>query len=132
MDIPISKGFHQIHLFRLGLVHKFLYKIVEVDEVVQKPRIKVEEVQQVVIKPIFTIKQETIILDQLQKKLEESVALATSKISVLNACVVEKNVETNELREELIVVKKQINVLKLCTIISAVAGAVAALASILG
>lgn len=113
-------------------ISKPVYKIVEVEQVIQKPKIKVEEVQQSVIKPVFTIKQETIVLDQLQKKLDESVSLATSKLSILNACVLEKNIETEELRGELTKVKQELSVLKLCAIASVVTGVVAALASLLG
>lgn len=113
-------------------IPKPVYKIVEVEQVIQKPKIKVEEVQQSVIKPVFTIKQETIVLDQLQKKLDESVSLATSKLSILNACVLEKNIETEELRGELTKVKQELSVLKLCAIASVVTGVVAALASLLG
>lgn len=113
-------------------IPKPVYKIVEVEQVVQKPKIKVEEVQQSVIKPVFTIKQETIVLEQMQKKLDETVSLAINKINMLNACVVEKNIEIGELRVELTKVKKELSVLKLCAIASVVTGVVAALASLLG
>jgi hypothetical protein len=113
-------------------IPKPVYKIVEVEQVVQKPKIKVEEVQQSVIKPVFTIKQETIVLDQMQRKLDETVSLAVNKLNILNAYIVEKNNETEELRGELTKVKQELSVLKLCAIASVVAGIVAALASLLG
>lgn len=113
-------------------ISKPVYNIVEVEQVVQKPKIKVEEVQQTVIKPVFTIKQETIILDQMQKKLEESVAIAINKLNALNACIVQKNAETQELQGELKRVKTELVVLKVCAISSVVAGIVAAFASVMG
>lgn len=108
------------------------YKIVEVEEVVQKPKIKIEEVQQSVIKPIFTIKQETIILDQLQKKLEETVAIASNKLQVLNIQAVEHVEQNDRLQEEVEQLKKEIDSLKLYVAVSIVAGVIAAVASLLG
>jgi len=113
-------------------IPKPVYKIVEVDEVVQKPKIKVEEVQQTVIKPIFSIKQETIILDQMQKKLEESVAIATNKLQTLNVQSIEQTVGNNELRAEVKHLKTELHVVKICAVVSVVVGIVAAIASILG
>lgn len=113
-------------------IPKPVYKIVEVEEVVQKPKIRVEEVQQSVIKPIFTIKQETIILDQMQKKLEESVALASNKLQALNAQVVQQNTGNEELLSEVRKLKSDITVLKFCAIVSVIAGVVAAVTSVLG
>lgn len=113
-------------------IPKPVYKIVEVQEVVNKPKIKVEEVQQTVIKPIFTIKQETIILDQLQKKLEESVAIASNKLQVLNVQAIEQTAGNQELREEVKKLKSELSVLKACAVASVLAGVIAAIASLLG
>lgn len=113
-------------------IPKPVYKIVEVEQVVQKPKIKVEEVQQSVIKPVFTIKQETIILDQLQKKLEESVSIATNKLQVLNVQAIEQTAGNEELRGEVKQLKSELVVLKLGIIASVIVGAIAAVASILG
>lgn len=113
-------------------IPKPVYKIVEVEEKVQKPKIKVEEVQQVVIKPVFTIKQETIILDQLQRKLSESVELASNKLQTLNAQAVEQTLGNEEVRNEVTALKGQLKVLKVGIIVSVVSSVVAALASILG
>jgi len=82
-------------------IPKPLYKVVEVEEVVQKPKIKVEEVTQSVIKPVFTIKQETIVLDQIQKKLDETVSVATAKLSALNAIVLEQNSVVDRQQQEI-------------------------------
>lgn len=113
-------------------IPKPTYKIIEVEQIVQKPKIKVEEVQQTVIKPIFTIKQETIILDQLQKKLEESVAIASNKLQVLNIQSIEQTAGNQELREEVKDLKTELKILKTCVIVSVVVGIVSAVASILG
>lgn len=113
-------------------IPKPVYKIVEVEQVVQKPKIKVEEVQQSVIKPVFTIKQETIILDQLQKKLEESVSIATNKLQVLNVQAIEQTAGNEELRSEVKQLKSELVVLKLGIIASVIVGAIAAVASVLG
>lgn len=71
-------------------VQKPVFKLVEVEEKIQKPKIIVEEIPQVVIKPVFSIKQETVILDNLQKKLDESVKLAKEKIKEIDDATVEK------------------------------------------
>lgn len=65
-------------------ISKPVYVIKEVEHVVQKPKIKVEEIPQVIIKPVFNVKQELQVLDQLQVKLEESVALAEEKVKKIN------------------------------------------------
>lgn len=114
-------------------IPKPVYKIVEVEEVVQKPRITVEEVPQVVIKPIFSIKQETIVLDQLQRKLDESVALAGSKLATLNAQVVQQAVDNTELKQEIGNLKLELLTSKKHTLICiVVVGVITALASLLG
>lgn len=113
-------------------IPKPVYKIVEVEQIVQKPKIKVEEVQQSVIKPVFTIKQETIILDQLQKKLDESVAIATNKLQVLNVQAIEQTAGNEQLRTEVKQLKSELVVLKIGIVVSVVVGAIAAVASILG
>ena len=114
-------------------IPKPVYKIVEVEEVVQKPRITVEEVPQVVIKPIFSIKQETIVLDQLQRKLDESVALAGSKLATLNAQVVQQAVDNTELKQEIGNLKLELLASKKHTLICiVVVGVITALASLLG
>lgn len=114
-------------------IPKPVYKIVEVDEVVQKPRITVEEVPQVVIKPIFSIKQETIVLDQLQRKLDESVALAGSKLATLNAQVVQQSVDNTELKQEVSNLKQELLASKKHTLICIiVVGVITTLASLLG
>lgn len=114
-------------------IPKPVYKIVEVEEVVQKPRITVEEVPQVVIKPIFSIKQETIVLDQLQRKLDESVALAGSKLATLNAQVVQQSVDNTELKQEVSDLKHELLASKKHTLICiVVVGVITALASLLG
>ena len=113
-------------------IPKPVYKIVEVEEKVQKPKIKVEEVQQVVIKPVFTIKQETIILDQLQRKLSESVEIASNKLQTLNVQSINQTLGNEEVRGEVQSLKAEIKVLKVCVLVSVVSGVVAALASVLG
>jgi hypothetical protein len=113
-------------------IPKPVYKIVEVEQVVQKPKIKVEEVAQTVIKPVFTIKQETIVLDQLQKKVEETVAVASSKLSALNAVVIEQQLSNEAQSKELHEAKLEVKALKTLVIVSVVLSAVAALASLLG
>lgn len=113
-------------------IPKPVYKIVEVEQVIQKPKIKVEEVQQSVIKPVFTIKQETIILDQLQKKLEESVAIASNKLQTLNVQAIEQTTGNEQLRKEVSQLKQELSILKLCVISSVVTGVIAAVASLLG
>lgn len=112
-------------------IPKPVYKIVEVEQVIQKPKIKVEEVQQSVIKPVFTIKQETIVLDQLQKKLEETVAIALNKLQVLNAQAAEHVAENEGLRKEVDGLKQQVTSLRLYAVASVIAGVVAAIASLL-
>jgi hypothetical protein len=113
-------------------IPKPVYKIVEVEQVVQKPKIKVEEVAQTVIKPVFTIKQETIVLDQLQKKVEETVAVASSKLSALNSVVIEQQLSNEAQSKELHETKLEVKALKTLVIVSVVLSAVAALASLLG
>lgn len=71
-------------------IPKPVYSIKEVEHVVQKPKIKVEEIPQVIIKPVFNVKQELQVLDQLQIKLEESVALAQSKVEEINKITAQK------------------------------------------
>ena len=113
-------------------IPKPVYKVVEVEEVVKKPKIRVDEVTQSVIKPVFTIKQETIILDQLQKKLDESVALASSKLGVLNSAVVEQNMVNNESVKQIEVLKQKVGKLQIIVIISAVSSVLIALSSLVG
>lgn len=113
-------------------IPKPVYKIVEVEEVVQKPKIRIDEVQQSVIKPIFTIKQETIILDQLQKKLEETVAIASNKLQVLNVQAAEHVEQNHELQKEVEQLKKEVSSLRLYAVVSVLAGVIAAVASLLG
>lgn len=112
-------------------IPKPVYKITEVEQVVQKPKIKVEEVTQTVIKPVFTIKQETIVLDQLQKKVEETVAVASTKLSALNAIILEQNANVEESKKEVESLKDEVKTLKTLVIVSVVSGVVAALASLL-
>lgn len=76
-------------------IPKPVYTIKEVEHVVQKPKIKVEEIPQVIVKPVFNVKQELHVLDQLQIKLEESVALAQSKVEEING-ISAKKVELDE------------------------------------
>lgn len=71
-------------------IPKPVYSIKEVEHVIQKPKIKVEEIPQVIVKPVFNVKQELQVLDQLQIKLEESVALAQSKVEQINAISAKK------------------------------------------
>ena len=111
-------------------IPKPVYKIVEVEEVVKKPKIRVDEVTQSVIKPVFTIKQETIILDQLQKKLDESVALASSKLGVLNSTVVEQNMVNEESIKRLEKLSERVNKLQTILIISAICSVLVALSSL--
>lgn len=111
-------------------IPKPVYKIVEVEEVVKKPKIRVDEVTQSVIKPVFTIKQETIILDQLQKKLDESVALASSKLGVLNSAVVEQNMVNEESIKRIEKLSERVNKLQTIVIISAICSVLVALSSL--
>jgi uncharacterized coiled-coil protein SlyX len=111
-------------------IPKPVYKIVEVEEVVKKPKIRVDEVTQSVIKPVFTIKQETIILDQLQKKLDESVALASSKLGVLNSTVVEQNMVNDESIKRIEKLSERVNKLQTIVIISAICSVLVALSSL--
>jgi hypothetical protein len=114
-------------------IPKPVYKVVEVDEVIQKPRITVEEVPQVVIKPIFSIKQETIVLDQLQRKLDESVSLASSKLATLNSQVAQQSIDNTELKNEVSELKQELLLLKKHTLICIiVVGVITTLASLLG
>lgn len=110
-------------------VQKPVFKIVEVDEKIQKPKIVVEEVPQVVIKPVFTIKQETIMLDQLQKKLDESLKLAHEKVEKLNQVTAER-AET-DLRT-LETLKSEAKSMKIVLGVCVVLGVISAIASILG
>lgn len=71
-------------------ISKPVYVIKEVEQVIQKPKIKVEEIPQVIVKPVFNVKQELQVLDQLQIKLEESVALAEEKVKKINATTAEQ------------------------------------------
>lgn len=113
-------------------VPKPTYKIVEVEEVVKKPKIRVDEVTQSVIKPVFTIKQETIVLDQLQKKLDESVELALAKLSKLNSATIEKNIETEALTHQLKTLSKELVRVKVATGLIGLTLAVSAVVSLLG
>jgi hypothetical protein len=110
-------------------VQKPVFKLVEVEEKVQKPRVVIEEVPQVVIKPVFTIKQETVVLDQLQKKLDESVKLAQEKLDELNKSHAERAELDHRTLETLQVEAKALKIgLGVCMFLSAVA----AIASLLG
>lgn len=113
-------------------VQKPRYKVVEVEEVVKKPKIRVDEVPESVIKPVFTIKQETIVLDKLQKKLEQSVELAASKLSELNSIVVEKNIQNEELASEIQSLNNKVLKIQIGTAISAAILVAAVVASLIG
>lgn len=113
-------------------IPKPVYKIVEVEQVVQKPKIKVEEVAQTVIKPVFTIKQESIVLDQLQKKVEETVSVASSKLATLNAIVLEQALNNDEQKQELSQLKVEVKALRTFVVIAVVSSIIATLASVLG
>jgi hypothetical protein len=113
-------------------IPKPVYKIVEVEQVVQKPKIKVEEVAQTVIKPVFTIKQESIVLDQLQKKVEETVSVASSKLATLNAIVLEQALNNDEQKQELSQLKVEVKALRTLVVIAVVSSVIATLASVLG
>lgn len=113
-------------------IPKPVYKIVEVEEKVQKPKIKVEEVTQSVIKPVFSIKTETIVLDQMQKKLDESVSLASTKLEKLNSVVVEQSAGTEKLEKEVSSLRAELKSVKTLVVVSALAGLAAALVSLLG
>ncbi len=113
-------------------IPKPVYKITEVEQVVQKPKIKVEEVTQTVIKPVFTIKQESIVLDQLQKKVEETVSVASSKLATLNAIVLEQALNNDEQKQELSQLKVEVKALRTLVVIAVVSSIIATLASVLG
>ena len=103
--------------------------MVEVEEKVQKPKVVIEEVPQVVIKPVFTIKQETVMLDQLQKKLDESLKLAHEKVEEINKLNVDRMVADAKTLETLQVEAKA---LKLGLGLSVLLSAIAALAALFG
>jgi hypothetical protein len=113
-------------------IPKPVYKIVEVEEKVQKPKIKVEEVTQSVIKPVFTIKTETVVLDQLQKKLDETAALATSKLSALKSVIVQQHDEVETTKKELDSIKQDLKLIKTLAVLSVLSGLTAVLVSLLG
>lgn len=110
-------------------VQKPVFKLVEVEEKVQKPKVIIEEVPQVVIKPVFSIKQETVMLDQLQKKLDESLKLAHEKVDELNKAQAERAELDHKTLETLQVEAKA---LKIGLTMSIILSAVAAIAAILG
>jgi hypothetical protein len=110
-------------------IQKPVFKLVEVEEVVQKPKVIIEEVPQVVIKPVFTIKQETVMLDQLQKKLDESLTLAQEKLEKMNQLEANKAELDHRMLETLQVETKA---LKIAVGISMLMSAIAAIASLLG
>lgn len=110
-------------------VQKPVFKLVEVEEKVQKPKVVIEEVPQVVIKPVFTIKQETVMLDQLQKKLDESLKLAHEKVEEINKLNVDRMVADAKTLETLQVEAKA---LKLGLGLSVLLSAIAALAALFG
>ncbi|NDB56208.1 hypothetical protein EB169_10315, partial [archaeon] len=112
-------------------IPKPVYKIVEVENIVQKPKIKVEEVTQTVVKPVFSIKQETIVLDQIQKKLDETVAVATSKLSALNSIIKEQRSELESSKTELTGLQKEINALRILVLTSAGLSLVTVIVSLL-
>jgi hypothetical protein len=110
-------------------VQKPVFKLVEVEEKVQKPKVIIEEVPQVVIKPVFTIKQETVMLDQLQKKLDESLTLAQEKLDKLNQLEAIRAELDHRTLETLQVESKSLKiVVGICMVLSAIA----AIASVLG
>lgn len=110
-------------------IQKPVFKLVEVEEKVQKPKVIIEEVPQVVIKPVFSIKQETVMLDQLQKKLDESLKLAHEKVEELNKAHAERAQLDHRTLETLQVEAKA---LKIGLTVSIILSAVAAIAAILG
>ena len=113
-------------------IPKPIYKIVEVEETVQKPRIKVEEVTQSVIKPVFSIKTETIVLDQIQKKLDESLSLTSAKLEKLNSFVVQQPSESKVSIEELAALKRELKLIKTLVALSVLSGLAAVVVSLLG
>lgn len=113
-------------------IPKPTYKIVEVEETVQKPRIKVEEVTQSVIKPVFSIKTETIVLDQIQKKLDESLSLTSAKLEKLNSFVVQQPTESKVSIEELETLKRELKLIKTLVALSVLSGLAAVVVSLLG
>lgn len=110
-------------------VQKPVFKLVEVEEKVEKPKIIVEEVPQVIIKPVFSIKQETVMLDQLQKKLDESLKLAHDKLEQINNSYAERAELDHKTLETLQVEAKA---LKIGLTVSIIVSAVAAIAALLG
>lgn len=109
-------------------VEKPVFKLIEIEERVQKPKIIIEEVPQVVIKPVFSIKQETVMLDLLQKKLDESLKLAHEKVEEIN----KTHVERAELdRITLQTVQIEAKALKIGLTVSIILSAVAAIAATL-
>lgn len=110
-------------------VQKPVFKLVEVEEKVEKPKVIIEEVPQVVIKPVFSIKQETVMLDQLQKKLDESLKLAHDKLEQINNSYAERAELDHKTLETLQVEAKA---LKIGLIVSIIVSAVAAIAALLG
>jgi uncharacterized coiled-coil protein SlyX len=113
-------------------IPKPIYKVVEVEEVVKKPKIRVDEVTQSVIKPVFTIKQETIVLDQLQKKLDESVSLASSKLNILNSTVVEQNKVNDESIKRIENLTKRVSKLQTAIIVSVICSVLVVISSFVG
>ena len=110
-------------------VQKPVFKLVEVEEKVEKPKVIIEEVPQVVIKPVFSIKQETVMLDQLQKKLDESLKLAHDKLEQINNSYAERAELDHRTLETLQVEAKA---LKIGLTVSIIVSAVAAITALLG
>lgn len=103
-------------------VQKPVFKLVEVEEKVQKPKVIIEEVPQVVIKPVFSIKQETVMLDQLQKKLDESLKLAQEKLEEMDKLRLDRVELDHKMLETLQIEAKTIKIgICLCVFLSTVA-----------
>lgn len=105
-------------------IQKPVFKVVETEEKVEKPKIIVEEVPQTVIKPVFSIKQETVILDQLQKKLDETLKLAQEKADKLNEIEINRACLDHQTFEALQVKSKRLELMLIGCMVLTVASIV--------
>lgn len=81
-------------------IPKPVYVINEVEHSIEKPKYIVEEMHHTVIRPVFNVKQELQSLDQLQDKIDESVAIAKEKLDVLNMKLIMSQAESVEILKE--------------------------------